>query len=158
MLNRLPRHMPSLRTMLEDIGSPTTKELARALRVSETTARRWKREGKAPQVAMLAIFWVTRWGMSAADTEAHNAACMSASLARARLDKIGELEGRLQRLSRIAEFGSANDPAPGFVPARTMANHVSTDYENQDQPANETGTTDATEAGSTEQPYGLQEG
>ena len=158
MLNRLPRHMPSLRTMLEDIGSPTTKELARALRVSETTARRWKREGKAPQVAMLAIFWVTTWGMSAADTEAHNSAVMSAALARARLDRIGELEGRLQRLGRIAEFGSANDPAPGVAPVMTMLNRVPTDSENQGQPANETGTTDATEASSTEQPCGLQEG
>lgn len=116
MLNRLPTHVPPLRMMLDDIGAPTVKEIARALKVSEPTVRKWLKNDIAPRPVMLAIFWLTRWGMSAIDCEAHNAAVMSAGQARERQEKVNHLEERIQRLTRIAVFGSANDPASGVVP------------------------------------------
>ena len=82
MLNRLPRQLPTLEMMIEDIGNPSSTAIARALCVHEETVRKWRRQGHAPHPAMLALFWITRWGMSAVDCEAHNAAVMSAGLAR----------------------------------------------------------------------------
>jgi hypothetical protein len=63
---------------------------------------------------------MTRWGVSAIDCDAHNAAVLSASIARNRQEQIDSLEGRIQRLAQIANFGSANDPAPGVVPLASM--------------------------------------
>jgi hypothetical protein len=112
--------MPPLKAMLYDIGSPSVKEIAKALRVHETTVRKWLRTDEAPHPVMLAIFWMTRWGVSAIDCDAHNAAVLSASIARNRQEQIDSLEGRIQRLAQIANFGSANDPAPGVVPLASM--------------------------------------
>ncbi len=126
MLNRLPRHMPPFTAMLADIGSPSVKEIARALQVKETTVRKWLREDQAPHPVMLAVFWITRWGVSAIDCEAHNAAILQAGLARSRQDQIESLESRIQRLAQIASFGSANDPAPGVVPLAAIQNPDST--------------------------------
>jgi hypothetical protein len=103
--------------MLDDIGRPSAKEIARAFKVSEATVKKWMRADAAPHAVMLAVFWITRWGISAIDCEAHNAAIMSAGLARSRLEAIESLEKKIQRLAQIANFGSANDPAPGVVPS-----------------------------------------
>ena len=73
MLNRLPRQMPPLDVMLADIGNPTTREVARALDVTERTVRRWLSHGTAPRPVMLALFWVTSWGLSATDCETSTA-------------------------------------------------------------------------------------
>ena len=66
MLNRLPTptQMPPFQTMLDDIGNPTAHALARALDVTPTTVKRWRRAGTAPRPVLLAIFWLTRWGRS----------------------------------------------------------------------------------------------
>lgn len=121
MLNRLPRHMPPLQVMLDDIGNPSVKEIARALKVHESTVRRWLRDDYAPHPVMLSVFWITRWGLSAVDCEAHNAAVMSAGIARSRKEQIESLEVRIRRLGQIATFGSANDPEPGVVPLAAIA-------------------------------------
>lgn len=138
MLNRLPRHLPPLQTMLDDIGSPSVKEIARALQVHESTVRRWLRDDHAPHPVMLAVFWITRWGLSAVDCEAHNAAVMSAGIARNRLEQIESLESRIRRLAQIATFGSANDPEPGVVPlaanAQTRTTDEKTNIETEFQP------------------------
>lgn len=113
MLNRLPSQTPPLWLMLEDIGSPSPKDVAKSLGVSEAMVKKWIKHDSAPRAILLAVFWLTKWGMSAVDAEAHNAAIMSAGLARARLSEIERLQGAMHRLGRIAQFGSANDPAPG---------------------------------------------
>lgn len=130
MLNRLPMTLPPFQMMLDDIGAPTVKEIARALKVSETTVRKWLRNDNAPHPVMLSIFWVTRWGVSVIDCEAHNAAVMSAGQARERQEMVESLEKRIQRLTQIANFGSANDPAPGVVPLASMPLGVSKDGQN----------------------------
>ena len=95
--------------------------------------------------------------MSAVDAEAHNAAVMSAGIARERLDRIGQLEGKLHRLGRIAHFGSANDPAPGMVSVPSMTAAASTVDRSPEQPTKKTGSTSAEKPGSTQQPCGLQQ-
>jgi hypothetical protein len=111
MLNRIPRHLPDLPTMLEDIGNPKTEALARALGVSPSTARRWIAAGSAPTPVMQAIFWLTSWGQHAVHCEAHNAAIMHASMTRLLRIELAEMAERLRRIEGIADFGSANDPA-----------------------------------------------
>jgi hypothetical protein len=111
MLNRLPRQMPPLSWMLDDIGNPKPRDLARALGVSERTAKGWIARDEAPTPALLALFWLTRWGQQAVDAEAHNATCMHATMVALLRGELAELNVRLQRLGRIADFGSANDPA-----------------------------------------------
>lgn len=121
MLNRLPRFMPPLSVMLSDIGSHSVKEIAWALQVSESSVRKWLRQDQAPHSVMLAVFWLTRWGVSAIDCEAHNAAIMSAGLARSRQDEIERLETKIHKLARIGDFGSANDPDPAVIPLGTVS-------------------------------------
>lgn len=158
MLNRLPRQLPPLSMMLDDIGNPTNKEIARAICMKEATVRKWRKHDQAPHAVMLALFWLTKWGVAAVDAEAHNAAVMSAGIARERLTRIGELEGRIQRLGRIAQFGSANDPGPGVFPLPTMLASGSTAVKHLEQPSEKPGSSDGTTTRSTQQPCDLQQG
>ena len=158
MLNRLPRHMPPLAIMLDDIGSPTAKEIARAFLVSESTVRVWLKKERAPHPVMLAIFWLTRWGISAVDCEAHNAAIMSAGQARERQERVEILENRIERLGRIAQFGSANDPIPEVAAYAPISEAASMTAEMTFQKGKKVSSTDATKPGSTKQPCGLRHG
>ena len=117
MLNRLPTptQLPPFELMLADIGNPTAHQLARALDVTPMTVRRWRSAGTAPRPVLLAIFWLTRWGMSIVDCEAENAARLHAGMAVGLRREVQTLNGQLAQLGRIADFGSANDPAPGVA-------------------------------------------
>jgi predicted DNA-binding transcriptional regulator AlpA len=116
----MPKKIPALRDMLADIGHPSPKEVAKALKVTERTVWRWLREDKAPHAAMLAIYWLTRWGVSEIDTAAHNAAIYSAGMARCLQDELDDIKSRLARISKIGDFGSSNDPAPGVIQNATV--------------------------------------
>ncbi len=158
MLNRLPRQMPPLSLILEDIGNPKPKEIARALCVSEAIVKKWIKAGDAPHPVMLAMFWLTRWGRSAVDCEAHNAAIMSAGIARNRQDQIDILEKRIQRLAQIAYFGAANDPASGVVAYKSMPQGVSTTISSAVESQQKPSSPEQQKPGSTQQPCGLQHG
>ena len=107
---RMPRNLLPLKEMLADIGRPTPKELAKALGVTERTVWRWLSEDSAPRPVLLAIFWLTRWGVSEIDCEAHNVA----TRARGLQDELDSIRERLARVAKIGDFGSSNDPAPEF--------------------------------------------
>lgn len=98
--------------MLDDIGSPNAQELGQLMHVSTATARRWIKADQAPRPVMLAVFWLTRWGMSLVDAEAVNAARLHAAVAASLRLEIEVLKAKLQRLGTIGHFGAANDPAP----------------------------------------------
>jgi hypothetical protein len=110
----MPRTLPSLGEMLIDIGNPHPKAIAKALKVTERSVWRWKAADKAPHSVMLAIFWITRWGRSEVDAAAQNDAMRFASLARCLQDELDAIQARLARVAQIGDFGSSNDPAPGF--------------------------------------------
>ena len=57
--------------MLADIPA-NHKQVARHLGVTEQTLKKYIKAEGAPRAIMLALFWETRWGRSAADTEAAN--------------------------------------------------------------------------------------
>lgn len=124
MLNRLPRQMPPLAAMLEDIGNPKPPQLARALGVSTRTVQRWLSDEQAPRTAMLAIFWLTRWGRSQVNCEAVNEAAMFAGLVSSLQRRVEDLQRQVDHLRRIGDFGAANDPAPPAsrsIPPLTVA-------------------------------------
>lgn len=105
-----PTQLPPLSMMLADLGGPDARAIGRALDVSARTARRWIAADHAPRGAMLALFWLTRWGRSQLDarltSEAQGLAALVASLKRARtVDR-----RRVSRLLELADFGAANQP------------------------------------------------
>jgi len=73
MLNRLPNWLPTFAELLTDLEltAADVPRLARALGVSERTVWRWKRS-KAPRMALLSLWWLSRWGHSEWDCEMHN--------------------------------------------------------------------------------------
>ncbi len=100
-----PTHPPPLSLILADIGQPSPATLAKALGVSERTARRWIASDRAPLVARLALWPLTRWGHSAASAHHANAATLAhlqaqnaQQLAAALAEKVSALEDALQTL------------------------------------------------------------
>lgn len=110
LLCRLPAGVPSLSRLLSEIGSPSAFYLARAMQVPVVTAELWIHEDQAPHSVMLALFWLTRWGVSIIDAEAHNSAVLQAQLAASSQAETADLRAAINRVERIADFGSANDP------------------------------------------------
>lgn len=108
MLNRLPRQLPALSVLLDDLGHPPAEALGRALGVTPRTVRRWIADDQAPRPAALALFWVTRWGLAAAHAEAHNAATMHAAHARCLQTEVDRLRAELARVLALADTGAAN--------------------------------------------------
>lgn len=110
MLNRMPRRMPELATMLADIGNPSPEAVARALGVSTRSVQRWIAKEAAPRPVMVAIFWLTRWGMSSVNAEAVNLAALRSGEANVMRRKVEDLERKLVHLAKIADFSAANSP------------------------------------------------
>ena len=117
MLALIPAQLPPLPLILEDIGSPSPLELARSLGVSERTAYRWIRDAEAPRPAALALFFVTRWGVSSRDVEALRRVDDWRALAQARERENAALRAEIARLQAIGDFGAANDPSTIAGPA-----------------------------------------
>ncbi len=70
---------------------------------------------EAPRAAALALFWETRWGLSALDAQAVNLVRTHIGLNNALRRENAALLRRIQRLEAIGGFGSANDPLMGSV-------------------------------------------
>lgn len=110
MLNRLPRHFPPLSVMLDDMGRPAPAHVARALGVSVRSVRRWMAADAAPRPVMLALFWVTRWGLSAVDAQATNDARLHAGMSASLRREVDELRAQLLHVLSLCEAGAANAP------------------------------------------------
>lgn len=114
MLNRLPNWTPSLAEMLPELGRPSAKAIGKAFGVTERTAKGWIKNG-APRAVLLSMYWLTGHGQKILDVDLYNYAQNHIGLSRARERQIVELEKQVQHLAAIADFGSANDPAPNIV-------------------------------------------
>ena len=148
MLNRLPKLIMPLSTLLDDIGNPKAGALAKSFRVPEKAAAKWIKDDEAPLPVMLALFWLTRWGHQAVDCEAHNAAIMQAGVAACLRREVASLTGKLARLGKIADFGCANDPAPGVALPHSPSLRAA---EKPAEPADATGKIDLSPSGATDQ-------
>jgi predicted DNA-binding transcriptional regulator AlpA len=58
--------------ILADLDNPPTRRVARVLGLSERSIYRYTATDDAPRVALLALFWLTRWGRAAIDAQATN--------------------------------------------------------------------------------------
>lgn len=89
--------LPGLSIMLDDLPA-TDKQIARHLGLSLATLQRYRRLDAAPRAVMLALFWETRWGRSAADCEASNAAMLATGEALALRGHVDRMAGIVWRL------------------------------------------------------------
>lgn len=110
MLSLLPQELPPLRQLLDNIGRPGAHELAKAFEVPERTAASWVRKGSAPRAVLLALFWVSDWGRTAADSESHSLAKMRGTRVPVLQGEADRLRGELARVLTHARFETANDP------------------------------------------------
>lgn len=106
-----PAGLPSFSTMLQDLpGTPA--QVARYLGLSARTLQRYAAENQAPRAIMLALFWETRWGRSAADVEAANWAALHFRRAELAERQIVALRRQILMLeaAAAAAYGAANGP------------------------------------------------
>lgn len=110
-----PAGLPALRTMLADIPA-TPHQVARQLGISTVTLNKYIKSDQAPQPIMLALFWETRWGRSAADTEAANYGAVYYRQAKGLERENAALRRQMEVLERelslmaISTSGAANGP------------------------------------------------
>lgn len=105
-----PAHTPPVATMLDDLPTHDAARIARHLGVTARTLARWQRDDNAPRVARLALFWETRWGLSAAHCDAANGEAVALGLARSLENECAMLRARIRYLEETGEFGAANSP------------------------------------------------
>ena len=97
--------LPHIVTMLDDIHA-TPAQLARHLDIKESTLATYRRRGGAPRAVMLALFWDTKWGRSAADVDSFNHATYAVSEARALREHLGRMAGIIWQLENERESSS----------------------------------------------------
>lgn len=119
MLCRFPpaKDLPALSLMLDDIGGPAPAALALALGAPVATVRRWITADIAPRPVMLALWSLTRWGMSKEACDAFNEAQVQRGLAQGWQREAEAMRAELARVLAAGDFGCANDPSLAGRPA-----------------------------------------
>lgn len=113
-----PNHLPPLSVLIDDLHGPRTPEaIGHHLGVSALTVRRWIAKDEAPRAAALALFWETRWGLSALDAQAVNLVRLHVGLNNALRRENATLVARVAYLESVGQFGSANGPLWADLPA-----------------------------------------
>ncbi len=107
---RLPSSVPSFSILLDDLGHPPPRVIARTFRVTEATVKRWIKTDNPPLAVLYATFWLTSWGRSTVHTEAENAARMHAGLYECLRRQNQALLQKIDHLEALGQFGSANSP------------------------------------------------
>lgn len=107
-IEHAPPSLPIWHTILEDLANPPAHRVARVLGVSRRTVYRWNSTGRAPRVALLALFWLTRWGQSLVATNAANDAVLAAQLVRSLSGQVERLQAEVARLQALAGPGGVD--------------------------------------------------
>jgi hypothetical protein len=107
---RAPTQTPPIGVLLDDLPTRDAVRIARHLGVSARTLARWVATGNAPRLAHLALFWETRWGLSAGHCDAVNGERVALGLARSLERECATLRARIARLEETGDFGAANAP------------------------------------------------
>lgn len=115
-LYRMPRYVPPLSAILQNLQSPTAAAVGNALATSERTVRRWIAADEAPRPAALALFWCSSWGYSMVESDALQSIALARGLAGALQAENDALKHELARVVRAADFGCANDYAAEVSP------------------------------------------
>lgn len=98
-IDQAPRDLPVWELIINDLGRPSAKRVARALGVGVSTVYRWNLDGHAPRMACLALFWLTRWGRSEVNARATNDAILTAQLLRSLNEERSMLRARADTLA-----------------------------------------------------------
>lgn len=102
--------LPTFGQLLADFGNPSPHQLGRYLGVHARTVERWQASDCAPRAAVLALFWLSSWGLSelgcSTEREAAAATAYAAALAR----EVEALRRELARVLAVGDFGAANRP------------------------------------------------
>lgn len=110
----VPAKLPHLHTILDDLGLPD-KQVAHFLDVTPKTVDRWRKAGQAPRPVMLALYWETRWGQSAAYTDAVNYGRMQYMQCLALKLQIKRMQAQINKFEQLlAESGNSSANAPFF--------------------------------------------
>ncbi|HEY4069259.1 MAG TPA: hypothetical protein VGM74_20290 [Burkholderiaceae bacterium] len=102
-----PRVLPTWQLMLDDLGCPPAKRVARVLGISERSVYRWAANGVAPRLPSLALFWLTNWGRAAVHVQASNDAIVACGYVAGLRREVARLEANVEHLSRLTT-GAAN--------------------------------------------------
>lgn len=122
MISRAERlHLPTFRTLLDDLGDPCARRVGRALGVHHSTVERWRRQDRAPRPALLALFWLSSWGQSELDCELFNRASTYTAHIEAVKRENAALRRELARVLAAGDFGSANAPSWRETAAELLA-------------------------------------
>lgn len=105
-----PRQLPTLNLIVNDLSNSRPEAIAQHLGVSASTVRRWLKAGEAPRSALLALFWETRWGLSALDAQAVNLVRSHVGLNKSLVRENETLRRRIERLEALS-YGAANSPS-----------------------------------------------
>lgn len=125
-LHRLPRQLPPVAVVLSDLGNPTAAQLAQALGVSVRSVWRWQ-ASDWPRAAQLALFFASRWGWSAVESDAMHAVDTSAALVRALRADLEQARAQLARVQALGDFGAANAPVLSAAVAAVARRPLSRD-------------------------------
>lgn len=109
MLSHLPRHVPPVAVLLDDLGNPTAAEIARVLGVSVRTVWRWQ-AGEWPRCAQFALFFASRWGWSLIDSEARFRVSLAEQHVVALRAELDQARAQLAHVLALADTGAANAP------------------------------------------------
>ena len=100
--------LPPFSILFHDIPA-SLSQISRHLGLTPATVRKYLRDDQAPRAVMLALFWESRWGRSAANCEAANFGQVHHAHAQALqatnqvlLDQIAQLEHELAQQSAAA--------------------------------------------------------
>ena len=125
-IDQVPRSIPVWDLILDDLGRPSAERIGKALDIGRSTVYRWNQTGKAPKVACLALFWLTRWGRSEVDCRATNDAMTAVALARSLHEdrtslraELTELTDHRDHLRAMLQRALARGSASSASPSRT---------------------------------------
>ncbi len=109
-IDQVPLWVPIWQALLEDLGHPPARRVARVLGLSVRTVRRYNHTGRAPKSVCLALFWLTRWGRSAVHAQATNDALVACGYVDALRRQVAGLQLQLDHVLTLSDVGSANAP------------------------------------------------
>jgi ADP-ribosylglycohydrolase len=109
-LSQAPLRLPIWQAILEDLGNPEPRRIAKVLGVSVRTVYRWNATQEAPRCAVMALYWLTRWGQHQVNTQATNDAAMACSYVGALQKEVDKLRIELAQVVKLSHTGAANGP------------------------------------------------
>lgn len=109
-IQHAPRKLPIWHQILEDLGHPHPRQVAKVLGIGTRTVYRYNRQGHAPRSVCLALFWLTRWGRADVHSLAINDALIAVAYAKALDQEVKKLRTRIEQVLALSETGAANQP------------------------------------------------